>query len=163
MSKLEEELQKRGIAFDKVQRRIRYISRFSLRFAKWTCYFRCFPHIVNLACKAILSAITNLDYAQDPPEGGTPPSSLENVDGDPIAKLRSLIQAVSYYKLSFSGPKLTTWQIRASSLRRHHFVQIAKTFQMNLELLRDVDTRWSSTYLMILRALELESVCIFSF
>lgn len=49
-------------------------------------------------------------------------------------------------------------QIRVSSLRRQHFTAIAQTFQQNLELLRDVDTRWSSTYLMILRALELETV-----
>ncbi|KAF9033371.1 hypothetical protein BJ165DRAFT_1357265 [Panaeolus papilionaceus] len=88
---------------------------------------RCFPHIVNLACKAVLSALTNLDYVQDRPSNDpTQPSALED--------------------------------ICVSSLRRQHFAQVAKTYHLDLELLRDVDTRWSSTYYMILRALELETV-----
>lgn len=53
------------------------------------------------------------------------------------------------------------YQIRASSLRRQHFAHLAKTFHEELQLLRDVDTRWSSTMLMIERALHLEPVCIF--
>jgi len=31
-------------------------------------YFRCFPHIVNLACKAVLAAITDLKYADNDTE-----------------------------------------------------------------------------------------------
>ena len=50
-------------------------------------------------------------------------------------------------------------QIRASSIRRQQFSQIVKTFMgKDLQLLRDVDTRWSSALLMIERALILEEV-----
>ena len=48
-----------------------------------------------------------------------------------------------------------------SSLRRQSFADIQKTVYPDypeLQLLRDVDTRWSSTYLMIERALELRTV-----
>ncbi|KAF9523627.1 hypothetical protein CPB83DRAFT_775117, partial [Crepidotus variabilis] len=81
---------------------------------------------VNLACKAVLAAITNLDYAAD--------SAIE------------------------SDQSKTCTQIRASSLRRQCFADIASKHELELELLRDVDIRWSSTYLMIYRAVQLEPV-----
>ncbi|KAK7064999.1 hypothetical protein R3P38DRAFT_2757574 [Favolaschia claudopus] len=44
--------------------------------------------------------------------------------------------------------------IRASSLRRQYFSEVLKALQQkDLQLLRDVDTRWSSTLLMIDRAI----------
>lgn len=57
--------------------------------------YRCFPHIVNLACKAVLAALTNLDYAKEPETEAELLSALEAVDHDPIATLRALIRAVS--------------------------------------------------------------------
>jgi len=55
--------------------------------------------VVNLACKAILAAITNLDYAEENAEeyipGEVPVTGvLEQLNKDPIATLRSLINAV---------------------------------------------------------------------
>ncbi|KJA23885.1 hypothetical protein HYPSUDRAFT_137215, partial [Hypholoma sublateritium FD-334 SS-4] len=94
---------------------------------------RCFPHIVNLACKAVLSALSKLKDEDDPAE------IIGPIEEDPIPILRSLIRA-----------------IRASSLRRQHFANIAKTHDFELQLLRDVDTRWSATLYMIERALILE-------
>jgi hypothetical protein len=55
---------------------------------------RCFPHIVNLACKAILSAITTIDYAAEEAEDYVEDAEVIR-SGDPIAKLRSLIRSVS--------------------------------------------------------------------
>jgi hypothetical protein len=51
-------------------------------------------------------------------------------------------------------------QIRASSIRRELFSIIVMALRdgVNLQLLRDVDTRWSSVLLMIERALELREV-----
>jgi hypothetical protein len=83
-------------------------------------------------------------------------------DSNPVANIRALINAVRSHMIwklwdifySFS-------QIRSSSLRRQYFNEIVKTMhQKELQLLRDVDTRWSSTLLMIERALELEAVCL---
>jgi hypothetical protein len=56
--------------------------------------YRCFPHIVNLACKAVLAAITNLDYVAETAEDFYPSNFLEGLDRDPIATVRSLICAV---------------------------------------------------------------------
>lgn len=51
-------------------------------------------------------------------------------------------------------------QIRSSSLRRQGFSDILNDLGFkDLQLIRDVDTRWSSTLLMISRALELQMVC----
>lgn len=44
---------------------------------------RCFPHVVNLACKAVLTAITNMDFAADDAEDCNPNSTAT----DPIATL----------------------------------------------------------------------------
>ena len=55
--------------------------------------FSCFPHIVNLACKAVLAAITNLEYVDDTVEGYTDyePSRFSR---DLIATIRSLVNSV---------------------------------------------------------------------
>ncbi|KAH6906874.1 ribonuclease H-like domain-containing protein [Coprinopsis sp. MPI-PUGE-AT-0042] len=105
----------------------------------------CFPHIVNLACKAVLTAITNLKLAEV--DDNTVDITAEVVEErgglrDVIALGRSVVRA-----------------IRVSSLRRGRFadLQLARYPQDTpLELLRDVDTRWSSTLLMIERLLELK-------
>jgi hypothetical protein len=57
---------------------------------------RCFPHIVNLACQAVLSAITNLDYAKEDADDYIPSTGdmMDNLERDPIATVRSLIRAV---------------------------------------------------------------------
>ncbi|KAJ7871116.1 hypothetical protein B0H13DRAFT_1634514, partial [Mycena leptocephala] len=87
---------------------------------------------VNLACKAILGAITDMDFAAPEADDFVPPldpadNFLAAIGGDPI---------------------------RASSLRRQYFSEILKALQQkDLQLLRDVDTRWSSTLLMIDRAI----------
>jgi len=52
-------------------------------------------------------------------------------------------------------------QIQASSIRHQQFSQIVKTFiGKDLQLLRDIDTRWSSALLMIECALILEEVSL---
>ncbi|KAJ6590388.1 hypothetical protein B0H10DRAFT_1830745, partial [Mycena sp. CBHHK59/15] len=84
---------------------------------------------VNLACKAVLGAITDMDYvapeAADfvPLPADATPTFLDTIRRDPI---------------------------RASSLRRQYFSDILKALQQkDLQLLRDVDTRWLSMLLMI--------------
>jgi hypothetical protein len=79
---------------------------------------RCFPHIVNLACKAVLAAITNLTYAAEEAEDFVPPEEDDESEEDqydedmwygennpfmkavrrrdPVATLRSLIRVVSF-------------------------------------------------------------------
>ncbi|PPQ71742.1 hypothetical protein CVT24_006506, partial [Panaeolus cyanescens] len=105
---------------------------------------RCFPHIVNLAVQSILSAVTNLDYAKDDAQDFDPNPDSHTQRRDVIALLRTLIN-----------------KIRASSLRRELFARTQEAVnpkQPILQLIRDVATRWSSTHLMIARALELRKV-----
>jgi hypothetical protein len=53
----------------------------------------CFPHIVNLACKAVLAAITNLIYVDDTAEDYQ--DYEPGFSRDVIAMIRSLVNAVS--------------------------------------------------------------------
>ncbi|KAJ6451754.1 hypothetical protein C8R45DRAFT_848205, partial [Mycena sanguinolenta] len=96
--------------------------------------FSCFPHIVNLACKTVLGAIANMDFAA-PDTGDFVPldaaavNFLNAVERDPVATIRTTI--------------------RASSLWRQYFSEILKALQQKDLQLRDVDTRWSSTLLTV--------------
>lgn len=63
---------------------------------------RCFPHIVNLACQAVLTSITNTEFAKDDPNipeyvpAGPPPESfLDALERDPVATVRALVRNVS--------------------------------------------------------------------
>lgn len=65
-------------------------------------FARCFPHIVNLACKAVLTAITQMDFASENVADFSPNKVLatsfwEALQHDPIAILQSLICGVSVY------------------------------------------------------------------
>jgi hypothetical protein len=64
----------------------------------------CFPHVVNLACKAVLKAITNLNYAIEDvnefvPEGPLATMFTDAIDRDPIATVRSIVRSVRPYDL----------------------------------------------------------------
>lgn len=50
--------------------------------------------IINLACKAILGALTDLNYAKEPLTAEEQTSFLDAMDKDPIATIRTLIHVV---------------------------------------------------------------------
>jgi hypothetical protein len=84
---LEKLLKEQNISFDAVCRRIRSV-HFAISLHMFIIFCRCFPHIMNLACKAILSAITNMDFtAEETVYEGT-------LSSDPIATLQTLIRVV---------------------------------------------------------------------
>ena len=69
-----------------------------------TSIYRCFPHIVNLACHAVLEAVTKLKYTAENAEDYVPnnedpvPATFEEaLKHDPLATTCSLIQGVSLY------------------------------------------------------------------
>ena len=75
--------------------------------------WRCFPHVVNLACKAVLSAITRIEYAAENAGDYVPivigPRSMtfaEAITRDPIATLRSLVRGVHMKRLWLSNADL---------------------------------------------------------
>jgi len=127
-------------------------------------FLRCFPHIVNLACKAALSAMTKLAYAASQAEDHVPPDYAAGLDRDPIATIRSFVCAVSQPNEYFSRHLAVLIQVRSSSIRRQYLTSVLEILnQKNLQLLRDIDIRWSSTLLMIERALLLREVIRFFF
>lgn len=76
---------------------------------------RCFPHVVNLACKAVLSTITNLDYAAEnandyvpEPVETEPDTFIDAVFRDPIATVRSLVRGVCPSQPYYLNMLLTT-------------------------------------------------------
>ncbi|OBZ71068.1 hypothetical protein A0H81_08990 [Grifola frondosa] len=82
MEVLEHELRRCRIPFDCTKR-----------------WIRCFPHIVNLACKVFLTGITNMDYAAENAEDFFPEqlqadSFVAALRRDPVATVRSLIRAI---------------------------------------------------------------------
>ncbi|KAK0184205.1 ribonuclease H-like domain-containing protein [Armillaria mellea] len=133
-----------GIEFDALKWHIWYDNHLSSWFAVLTI-ISCFAHIVNLACKAVLTAITNIDYAHDDDanfvlQPGQPINFMAACRCDPIATARSIV-----------------WLIHGSSIRWQIFSEILESLHDvdNLQLLRDVITHWSSTLLMIERILYL--------
>ncbi|KIJ93508.1 hypothetical protein K443DRAFT_111958 [Laccaria amethystina LaAM-08-1] len=96
------------------------------------CRIHCFPHIVNIACKAVLASI--MEHSNG--------SLTQDVfsDSNHVATICALVNA-----------------IQSLSLWHQYFNEIVKTMhQKELQLLPDVDINWSSTLLMIECALELE-------
>jgi hypothetical protein len=89
---LEELLEERNISFDATRRRIRSV-HIAISLRAFIRFRRCFPHIVNLACKAILSAITDMNFAADDTEDNV----LEETPSDPIATLRTLVRVVRLF------------------------------------------------------------------
>jgi hypothetical protein len=59
---------------------------------------RCFPHVVNLACQAILSAITQMDYADEDLVDFDPETA--GVNRDVIAMIRSLVRSVCFFYIT---------------------------------------------------------------
>ncbi|KAJ7580032.1 hypothetical protein C8J56DRAFT_795274, partial [Mycena floridula] len=106
---------------------------------------RCFPHVVNLACKAVLAAITNMDFVADDARDFEP-----GVTRDPIATVQAVVRVV-YSKF------------RKTSIRCQYFSAVLQTLkEKDLQLLHDVDTCWSSTLLMVECAILLcEAITLF--
>ena len=97
------------------------------------------------------------------PTGPGPSSFTDAVSRDPIATLWSLIRAVCTFVTYFKLYEHYYMQICASSLCQQYFSDVLNSLeQKDLQLLCDVDTRWSSTLLMVEHALIFRLVSILS-
>lgn len=122
---------------------------------------RCFPHVVNIAVKPALKELSKSapDVTE---EDEVPPvwESNENdyeyqdaLDSDVVAKCRALVSACRA-----SGQRREDLQATITEGNRSKSFPGGNELR-NVELLRDVDIRWSSTFLMIDRVLELYPGC----
>lgn len=91
-------LRKQKIKFNALERRIRFeeIELFVIFIFLIFFFSSCFPHIVNLACKAVISAITNPKYIDDTVEDYKDyEPGIFSSSRDCIAIIRSLVNTVS--------------------------------------------------------------------
>ncbi|KAK0186795.1 hypothetical protein F5146DRAFT_1004859 [Armillaria mellea] len=96
--------------------------------------FQCFAHIVNLACKEVISVVMALDAVLF--------SEHLDIVQDPISATRALVRV-----------------IHISSLWWYSFACVLKLLNVKvLQLLLDVDVCWSSTDIMIEQAILLHEV-----
>ncbi|KAJ7680087.1 hypothetical protein B0H14DRAFT_3101791 [Mycena olivaceomarginata] len=109
---------------------------------------RCFPHVINLAVKAGLKALSDLpfyepDIVLDNDGNPIPHSLLDNIEYwealtlDPVGAARKLVTACH----NMEGNEAGGWGDPPAILRV-------------VGLLKDVETRWSATFLVIDRVLE---------
>jgi hypothetical protein len=135
MKELDQLLLARDIPFDAADRKI-----------------MCYSHVVDLSSGRVISAWNDGSHQMDGEDDSDSPPS------DPIAHARKVVHA-----------------IRGSGMRREAFEEVIvngntkgwfksgqppKTIQIkNLQLLRDVRTRWDSEYHMLNRLRELRPVC----
>ncbi|KAJ2926565.1 hypothetical protein H1R20_g10525, partial [Candolleomyces eurysporus] len=152
MEEICDELRALGIPFDAAGNRI-----------------RCFPHIINLAVKAGLGLLTQLGLFD---EDLTFDDAFATLAQNPtyMGLLQSDVVKLARQLVNF---------IRDSGQRREDFEAVIQSGNENnswgddkdgkpiqlrvVGLLRDVDTRWSSTFLMIDRVLELRAVSAIHF
>ena len=127
--------------------------------------YRCFPHVINICCQHIVveftdAALVDVEASFDPAAPHMNPDLQmfeEAVKRDPIALGRVVVRTV-----------------RASGQRREHFCAVIKEGNSNkhfflgdrvdiivpdLQLLRDVKTRWDSIFFMISRLRVMRPVC----
>lgn len=126
--------------------------------------FRCLPHVINIAVKTGLKYMTrvstkDLEKAEDIDDDTY--EDLMHVDEDYRDALAADLVAVARKLVADS---------RSSGTRRERLAEIIKkgreegSWELDsLELLRDVDTRWSSIYYMLDRFIYLYPVCCLAF
>jgi hypothetical protein len=117
---------------------------------------RCFPHIINIAVQTFVKEL------KEHPEmvllaSGDSPVDCFNYEtvlrGDPIDKARKTVTALRVSKQRREDLQMVIME----GNRDHVFDQPIR----NVQLLRDVDTRWSALRNMIARFVELYPVCSF--
>lgn len=165
-----------GISFNRHDNRVRYVILLQKENSMLTFRNSCFPHVINLAVQAIYAALKdgkgldeqyllgNVDDANEAalkgvalPKGVTIDGYRHVLKADVLGMARKLIAAC-----------------RLSGKRREDFVDTIIEGNLNktwvdddgnlmsrkaLQLLRDCETRWSSTHNMVDRVLTMLPVC----
>lgn len=127
----------------------------------------CFSHVVNIAVQHVLSKMSSVKAPENDDDNSEGPT--DDADGnrgfgqtfeaacvqDPISRLRKIVTAIRA-----SGQRreaLTTW-IENGNKSRLFVLQKTAVEIKPMQLLRDVRTRWDSTYQMIKRCIEMRLV-----
>jgi hypothetical protein len=140
MQALEAILAKREIKFDANDRRI-----------------MCFAHVINLCSGRVVRGATNNEVVD---KDGSSSSDDDTVAPNPIARARAAVRAIrgsgkrrSAFEGVIKNGNASGWFKRGPS---SEVVQLKQ-----LQLLRDVRTRWDSVYQMLHRLREMREVCLY--
>lgn len=121
---------------------------------------RCFPHVVNIAVQTALKLLSKSSGSPPPDVNVTPVDGSHITDrqyaetllADPVAKCRKTVNACRDSHLRMEALEKTVIDGNVAN-------EWPDGLHLRvLQLLRDVDNRWSSTFLMIDRALYLSAV-----
>lgn len=118
---------------------------------------RCFPHIINICCQHITAEFTDAKLAEldthfnvaAPHVDPDTQTFQEGVQRDPIALGRVVVRTIRA-----SGQRREHFKnvIREGNTQKHFFIgDRVEIIVPELELLRDVRTRWDSIFFMISR------------
>ncbi|OXA48268.1 putative AC9 transposase [Folsomia candida] len=119
----------------------RKLKRRGIQFTQENNRIRCLAHIVNLICQAAIDKLEKIACEQ----------AME-VDSDPDLEDADRFSEGVITKLRHGVVKIRSSPQRLEAFRRQCEVMNIK----HLELIRDIKTRWNSTYDMITRALKMK-------
>ena len=192
MQELQRLLQEQNIPFDADGNRIRWvtINPMANRLMIWYLLFRCFPHVINIAVKSGLALLTKIPKVKKITENKTPNTGWETEDKDDGDDGTSMVSYGDDFSADWvynqaieADPIVQCWKLIANcwaSGQHHENLQATITdaneaglFSRDdkgvdielpsLQLLCDIDTRWSSIYLMVEQALDLYPVSFSNF
>ncbi|QRV99333.1 hAT family dimerization protein [Ceratobasidium sp. AG-Ba] len=126
---------------------------------------RCFPHVINLVVRAILDALSSAahEYRAAATAQGVVLDSLTEdylaaLESKPVEKLRSSVNAMRASGTRREGLQET---IREGNFYNLFVNELGEAIEVpQLQLLRDCETRWSSTYNMICRYITLNPAIV---
>ena len=161
MNVLQRLLAEKGIIFRKDIQRIWWAHHMYQSSLIWN-FYRCFPHIINLAVGDAIAALKKPNESPPPslPDDGVTWEEFSAIlQGDVIAKCRNIVcycrasgnWQAELLQIIQDGNK----QCSSGSILWHEPLRV-------VELLQEVATRWSSTFWMVDCILELRDVCAFN-
>ncbi|KAG8794220.1 hypothetical protein FRC12_000167 [Ceratobasidium sp. 428] len=126
---------------------------------------RCFPHVINLVVRAILDSLPQAAHhyhaamiAQDLVLDDQTEEYLSALESKPVDKCRSLVGAM---RISDSRRQGLQEAIRDGNFHGLFIDSLGESIQVpGLQLLRDSETRWWSTYNMLRRFIQLNSAIV---
>lgn len=163
MQELEEVFVTRGVLFERQSNRIRYVLHILAARLVLIPLNSCFPHVINLAVQAILDALPfsaqsfrSAAQADKKTLDKTTLDYLMALESEPVDICRDSVRAMRVNDIRREGLQEA---IRDGNFSDRFKTSLGEILVVPLlQLLRDCATRWSSTYFMILRYLQLYPV-----
>jgi len=124
----------------------------------------CFPHVINICSTHVIEGFTQLELVDDEFDPSLPPRDPDHqtydeaIARDPIVLCRAIIHAIrasgqrlDLFTATILDGNTKGWFV--SPTNPHQIIKIPE-----LQLLRDVRTRWDSIYFMIRQCREMRQV-----